>query len=66
VSYRALAMTAFRLFFPHAAVFGGILKWLRLMPSEPSSCRASRAVCAPRCCVAGSSLQRAAMVLRRR
>ena len=34
VSYRALAMATFRLFFPHAAVFGGILKWLHLVPSE--------------------------------
>lgn len=34
VSYRALAMAMFRLFFPHAAVFGGILKWLHIVPSE--------------------------------
>lgn len=27
-------MAAFRLFFPHAAVFGSILKWLRIVPSE--------------------------------
>ncbi len=35
VSYKAIAMSFFRLFFPHAAVFGSILKWLRLVPREP-------------------------------
>lgn len=34
VSYKAIAMSFFRLFFPHAAVFGSILKWLRLLPRE--------------------------------
>lgn len=27
-------MAPFRLFFPHAIVFGSILKWLRIVPSE--------------------------------
>lgn len=28
-------MSFFRLFFPHAAVFGAILKWLRIVPRAP-------------------------------
>ena len=32
VVFRALAMVAFRLFYPHAAVFMSILRWLRLAP----------------------------------
>lgn len=35
VSYKAIAMSFFRLFFPHAAVFGAILKWLRIVPRAP-------------------------------
>ncbi len=31
---RGIAMAPFRLFFPHAIVFGSILKWLRIVPSE--------------------------------
>ncbi len=30
--YRTLAMTPFRLFWPHACVLAGILRWLRLLP----------------------------------
>lgn len=53
VSYKAIAMSFFRLFFPHAAVFGAILKWLRIVPRPkterdkeaaalPINCRYSR------------------------
>ena len=34
VVFRALAMVAFRLFYPHAAVFMSILRWLRLIPGQ--------------------------------
>ncbi|KAL4451743.1 hypothetical protein ABPG75_007405 [Micractinium tetrahymenae] len=33
VSFKGIAMAPFRLFFPHAIVFGSILKWLRIVPS---------------------------------
>ncbi|KAL4421157.1 hypothetical protein ABPG77_000792 [Micractinium sp. CCAP 211/92] len=33
LSFKGIAMAPFRLFFPHAIVFGSILKWLRIVPS---------------------------------
>jgi hypothetical protein len=32
VCYRALVMSAFRLFYPHQAIFTSILKWLHIIP----------------------------------
>jgi hypothetical protein len=32
--YRALVMSAFRLFYPHQAIMSSIMKWLRIVPSE--------------------------------
>lgn len=34
VLYRALAMTFFRLFWPHAVIFADILRWLHILPSK--------------------------------
>lgn len=37
VMYRALAMTCFRLFYPHACVGADIAKWFRVLPSESTA-----------------------------
>ena len=34
VSYRALVMAWFRLFYPHQAIMTCIVKWLRIVPCE--------------------------------
>lgn len=34
VSYRALVMAWFRLFYPHQAILACIVKWMRLVPCE--------------------------------
>lgn len=43
VMYRALVMTSFRLFYPHACVFFDICKWLRVLPRPRTEMDKARA-----------------------
>lgn len=58
VCYRALVMSAFRLFYPHQAIFTSILKWLHIFPSAWGLCTVSCcAVLDPRRHWAGAALE---------